>query len=155
MPLIDPQQAEREMPPASKPDGVPNAGDAQPARQGHRVVLGGPYPPGWNGFLKAEPLGAGRAVAFPIQPRVVGEDLDTGADDERHEEKVQEVLHPQPRRETGGDGPRGRRDAGIPHEEILYRRQLPQCLSYGHADDGKHKTESARPTARLSNAGQS
>ena len=97
--------------------------------------------PGRNGFLKAEPLGAGRAVALPIEPRVVGEDLDAGADDERHEEQVQEVLHPQPCRKTGGDGRRGRRDAGIPHEEILHRRQLPQGLSDGHADDGEHKTE--------------
>jgi hypothetical protein len=55
---------------------------------------------------------------------VVGENLDTGADDERHEEKVQEVLHPQPCRETGADGPCGRRDAGVPHEEILHCRQL-------------------------------
>jgi hypothetical protein len=51
------------------------------------------------------------------------------------------MLYPQPRRETGADGWRRRRDAGVPHEEILHRRQLPQCLSYGHADDGEHKTD--------------
>ena len=76
---------------------------------------------------------------------MVGENLDTGADDERHEEKVQEMLHPQPCRETGGDGRRGRRDARIAHEEILHRRQFPQRLSDGHADDGEHKTEWQRP----------
>ena len=40
---------------------------------------------------------------------------------------------------------RGRRDAGIPHEEILHRRQLPQRLSYGHADDGEHESERQGP----------
>ena len=35
----------------------------------------------------------------------------------------------------------GRRDAGVPHEEILHRRQLSQRLSYRDADDGEHKTE--------------
>jgi hypothetical protein len=49
--------------------------------------------------------------------------------------------HPQPSRKTGVDGQSGRRDAGVPHKEILYRRQFTQALSYGDADDAKHKTE--------------
>jgi hypothetical protein len=32
---------------------------------------------------------------------VIGENLDTEADDERHEEKVQKVLHPWPRGKAG------------------------------------------------------
>jgi hypothetical protein len=72
---------------------------------------------------------------------VVGKDLDTGADDERHEEKVQEMLHSQPCWKTSVDGQSGRRDARVPHKEILYRRQFTQALSYGDADDAKHKTE--------------
>ena len=76
---------------------------------------------------------------------MIGENLDTGADDERHEEKVQEVLNPQPSRKTVGDDPRGRRDAGIPHEENLHRRQFPQCLSYSHANDGKHESKWQQP----------
>jgi hypothetical protein len=91
--------------------------------------------------MEAEPLSARRAVAFPIEPWVVGKDLDTGADDERHEEKVQEMLHPQPCRKTSVDGQSGRRDARVPHKEILYRRQLTQSLCYGDANDAKHKTE--------------
>ena len=76
---------------------------------------------------------------------MVGENLDAGSDDERHEEKVQEMLHPQPCRETVGNGQRGRRDAGVPQEEILHRRQFPQRLSHGHADDGEHKPDRQRP----------
>ena len=76
---------------------------------------------------------------------MIGENLDTSADDERHEEKVQEVLHPQPRWETRGDGRRGWRHAGVPHEEILHRGQLPQRLSYGHTDDDQHKTNGQAP----------
>ena len=76
---------------------------------------------------------------------MVGENLDAGADDKRHEEEVQEVLHSQPSRKTGGDDPRRRCHAGISHEKILHRRQFSQCLSYGHADDDEHKTEWQRP----------
>src|SRR6476620_8816041 len=76
---------------------------------------------------------------------MLGENLDAGADDESHEEKVQEVLNPQPSRETVGDNPRGRWDAGIPHEEILHRRQFPQCLSCSHANYGKHESKWQQP----------
>ena len=46
---------------------------------------------------------------------------------------------------TVGDGPCGRRDTRIVHEEFLDRRQFPQRLSDGHADDGKHKTDRQDP----------
>lgn len=105
------------------------------------MLFGGPYAPSWNGLLEAEPLGARRAVAFPIEPRVVGKDLDTGADDECHEEEIEEMLHPQPCRKTSVDGQSGRRDARVPHKEILYRRQIPQPPSKGDACDGEHETE--------------
>jgi hypothetical protein len=43
-------------------------------------------------MLETEPFRAGRAVSGPIKPRVIGQDLDPSADDEHHEEHVQEVL---------------------------------------------------------------
>ena len=70
---------------------------------------------------------------------MVGENLDTGSDNKRHEENVEKVLHPQPRREPGGDGRCGLWNAGVPHEEILHGRKLSHCLGYGYADDGEHK----------------
>jgi hypothetical protein len=55
------------------------------------------------------------------------------------------MLHPQPGGKTGADNESGRRDARVPHEEILHCRQLSQPLSYRDADDGEHKTEWQRP----------
>jgi hypothetical protein len=70
---------------------------------------------------------------------MVGENLDAGPDDECHEQNIQEMLHPQPCREARGDDRRGRCYAGIAQEEILDRRQLPQRLRHGDADDQEHK----------------
>src|SRR6185312_7429142 len=133
------------MPPTGKPDRVPNTWNSKPAWQGHGVVFGSPYASRRNGFLKAEPVGARRTVALPVQARVVGENLEAGADDECHEKQVQEVLDPQPRRKAGGDGQRGVRNARIPQDEILHRRQLPQRLSDCHADDGEYKSDRQGP----------
>ena len=54
-------------------------------------------------MLEAEPLRVGRAVTGPIEPRVIGKDLDPSADGEHHEEHVQEVLQLQPPWEAGID----------------------------------------------------
>ncbi len=51
------------------------------------VVLGGPVAAQLNGLLEAEPLRCPACRSrFNGKPWVVGKDLDTGADDERHEE---------------------------------------------------------------------
>src|SRR5665213_51049 len=76
---------------------------------------------------------------------MVGEDLNTGADDKRHEEEIQKVLHAQPCWEARANGSCGRRSAGVPYEEILHCWQLSQYLRYGHADNDKYKTEWQRP----------
>src|SRR6185312_10779697 len=76
---------------------------------------------------------------------MICEDLDAGADDERHEENVQEVLHAQPCREAGSDSRHGWRCAGISHQELLHCRQLPQGLSNSHTDNEEHKTEREGP----------
>ena len=101
------------MPPTGEPDGVPNARDAEPTRQGHRIVLGGPNPVLRDRVLEAEPLRAGSAVPMPIEPRMIGQDLDSGADDEHHEEHIQEVLQLQPPRKAGIDRGRGLRDTRV------------------------------------------
>ncbi len=94
-----PKHVHREMPPARETDGMTDTRNAKPARDSHRIVLGGPDPARRNVLLETEPLGARRAVAAPIEPRVIGKDFHTSADDERHEEQVEEVTHPKPKRE--------------------------------------------------------
>ena len=96
-------------------------------------------------LLETKPFRAGRAVAFPVQPRVVGENLESGANDERHEKQVQEMLQPEPGGESRGDGHRGGRDARVAHEEILHRRDLPQCLRDGHADHQQYESNRQCP----------
>ena len=51
-------------------------------------------------LLDPEPVPARGAVPRPVQPGVVGEDLQARADDEHHEEQVEEVLPSHPDRET-------------------------------------------------------
>ena len=50
---------------------------------------------------------------------MIGEDLDSGADNKHHEEHVQEVLQLQPPRKAGVDRRRGLGDAGILLDECL------------------------------------
>ena len=63
--------------------------------------------------LKAEPVGARRAIAAPVEPGMVGQDLQAGPHDEQHEEHVQEVLKLQPPREPRVDRWRGLCNAGM------------------------------------------
>ncbi len=102
-----------------------DTGDTQPPGKGDRIVLGRPYPTGRNRGLEAEPFSPGRAVALPVQPGMVGENLDTGADNERHEKQVEEVQQPEPIRKSRGDGHVGARNAGVAHEKILQCGEFP------------------------------
>jgi len=133
------------MPPTGEPDGVPNARDPQPTRQGHRIVLGGPNPALRDRVLEAEPLRAGSAVPMPIEPRMIGQDLDSGADDEHHEEHVQEVLQLQPPRKTGIDRGRGLRDTWVLVDEGLDAWKLPQTLCEGDQENERRRADRYRP----------
>ena len=74
------------MPPTGEPYRVANTRDAEPFRDGHRVIFRRPDAVPRNFMLEAKPFRAGRTVPPPIQARVIGEDLDTGSDDEHQEE---------------------------------------------------------------------
>src|SRR5262249_57402612 len=100
-----PQHVDREVPPACEPDGMAQAWDAKPAGQRDGIVLGGPHAVRRHGMREPEPLRSWGAVAIPIKPRVIGQDLDTGAHDEEHEEHVQQVLHAQPPWKADYGGP--------------------------------------------------
>src|SRR6185437_9355208 len=112
-----------------------NARDAEPSRQGYRVILRRPDPTLGNFVLKTEPFGAWRTVPVPIQAGVVGEDLDARPDDQEDEEQVKEMLPPQPGRKPGVVHRLGAW-AGIVRNELLYGRiVLPQILGQGDADN--------------------
>src|SRR5262249_37867173 len=103
------------------------AWDAKPAGQRDGVVLGGPHAVRRHGMREPEPLRSWGAVAVPIKPRMISKDLDAGADDEVHEEHVQEVLHAQP--PWKADYGRLRlRGAGVALDKGFYRGDLTQGL---------------------------
>src|SRR4051812_43236247 len=129
------------MPPTGKPYRMTDARDAKPTRQGHRIVLRGPNPTLRDRMLEAEPLRAGGAVTGPIEPRVIGKDLDPGADDEHHEEHVQEVLQLQPPWEAGIDRGRGLRDTGIILDEGLDARKFSQALRESDHENERRRSD--------------
>src|SRR5262249_53290735 len=91
-----------------------------------------------------QPLRSWSAVAIPIKPRVIGQDLDAGAHDEVHEEHVQEVLRAQPPRKADDGGlPLG--DAGVAPDEGFYRRNITQCLGDGDYDDQRQSCDRYGP----------
>src|SRR5579872_6442432 len=96
-------------------------------------------------MLETKPLRAGRAVPCPIKPRMIGKDLNPGADDEHHEEHVQEVLQLQPPRKARIDRGRGLRDAGVILDEGLDAWKLSQALCEGDQENERHGTDWYRP----------
>jgi hypothetical protein len=142
----EPQRIDTEMPPARQANGVPKARKTDLSRQADRVLLRRPRPLGRHLFLEAEPVPARCAVPGPVQPRMVTEDLKSRAEDEDHQEEVEEVLHPDP----GGkprvlvrlrrhDGP------GIPGNEVLDRRDRAQTLRDRHRGDQDHEADRQQP----------
>ena len=130
-----PQRVDAEVPPARQADRVAKPRQADLARKADRVLLGRPQRVGRHRLLDPEPVPAGRGVPRPVQPRVVGEDLHARADDEDHEEQVEEVLPSRPggeaRRRVGSrrlDGP------GVALDEVLYRGLTAQALGDGDRD---------------------
>src|ERR1017187_10335441 len=123
------------MPPAGESYRVTNAGNTEPLRDGHRVVFRRPDLVLGNLALEAKPLGAWRTVPPPIEPGVIGEDLDARADDEHQEEQVKKMEQSQPQREARVHRPGGRSDAGATHEEFLYAGHRTQLLGDGDPED--------------------
>ena len=81
------------MPPAGESYGVTNAGDAEPLGNGHGIVFRCPHAVFRNVMLKSEPVRAGSTIATPIEPWMIGKDLDPRADDKNHEKEIEEILN--------------------------------------------------------------
>ena len=88
-----------------------------------------------NLVLETKPIRAGRTVPPPIKTRMIGEDLDTGANDEHHQEEIEEMQQTQPQRETRIHRRRGRGAAGVARDECLHAGHRAQLLADRDADD--------------------
>src|SRR5665213_1501621 len=133
------------MPPARQAEGMTQAGNAEPSRQGDGIVLGGPDPPLWHRNLEAEPVGPRRAIAAPVEPGMVGQDLQAGPHDEQHEEHVQEVLKLQPPGKPRIDRRRSLRDPGMLPDKVLYAGKFTQALSQGNQAEQRRGRDRQTP----------
>src|SRR5450755_592638 len=111
------------MPPTRQSDRVAKSRQTDLPREADRVLLRRPQRVLWHRLLDAKPIPPRRRMPGPVKARVIGEDLNAGADDEDHEEGVEEVLPPGPGRKPSCRlRMRGRQRAGIPADEPLHRR---------------------------------
>jgi len=140
-----PQQVDREMPPSCETNGVTEARNAEPGRQGDGVVLGGPDAALRHRNLETEPICSGCTVSPPIEPWVIGQDLEAGPHDEQHEEHVQEVLELQPPGEARVDRRRGLRDAGMLLDEGRHAGKLAQALSQSDQAEKRSGSDGEAP----------
>ena len=119
---------------AGHADGVPVAGQADPGGDVAGVVLGRP-----EAILRhldrreAEPLRAGRAVDVPVQPGVIRQDRQAAADQQDHEQEVDEVEYADPHRKPV----RGRQVVGVHRGDGRNDRQAPDI---GLEPCGRHPT---------------
>ncbi|WP_235672616.1 hypothetical protein [Mycolicibacterium hodleri] len=64
-----------------------------------------------------------------------GEDLQTGPNDEGHEQQVKEMQYAKPSGESGVDGRLKRADAGVGLDEVLHRRDSSKMLRHSNSYD--------------------
>src|SRR5579863_2544655 len=133
------------MPPAREPDRMANARDAEPFRDGHRIVFRRPYPVFRDLFLEAEPVGARRAVSPPIETWMIRENLDPCSDDEHHEEEIEEVQKAQPERKAGMDRAGRGSAARVAGNECLHPRHGSQLLRDGDSEDQQNQDKREDP----------
>ena len=133
------------MPPSRETNRVTNARNAEPWRDRDGIVFRGPYPILRNLMLEAEPIRAGRAVAPPIKPGMIGEDLDPCANNEDHQEEIEGMQQTQPQRKSRVHRLRGRRKAGVAHEEVLNARHRAQLLGDRNTEDQESDDERYSP----------
>ena len=96
-------------------------------------------------LLHPEPVLARGAVPGPVQPRVIGEDLPAGPDDEQQEEHVQEVLPAEPRREADRCVRGSSEVPGNCSMNDAHRRQLADALGDGDRGEQQHEPDGDQP----------
>src|SRR5579864_5921802 len=123
------------MPPPSESYRMANAGNAEPLRDGHGIVFRRPYTVFRDVMLEVKPIRAGRAVPPPIKARMIRENLDARADDEHHNEEIEEMQQPQPQGETRVHRLRRRSFTGVARDEFLHAGHRAQLLGDGDSED--------------------
>ena len=121
------------------------AWNAEPGRHRDGIVLGGPDAALGHRNLETEPICSGCTVSPPIEPWMVGQDLEAGPHDEQHEEHVQEVLELQPPWEARVDRRRGLRDAGMLLDEGRHAGKLAQALSKSDQAEERRGSDGQAP----------
>ena len=141
-----PERVDAEVPPAREADRVTKPRQTDLRREADRVLLGRPERIGRDRVLDAKPVPAGRRVARPVEARMVGQDLHAGTDNEDQQEQIEEVLQPQPDRETRRRvGVRRRERSGVPGDEMLHRRLGAETLRDRNRDDQQQKSDRQQP----------
>jgi hypothetical protein len=92
-------------------------------------------------MLETEPPGARCAVAGPTKPRVTGEDLNPGANDEHHEKHVEEVLQLHPPRKSSIDRGLRLRDTRVSLDKGLHGWMLSQTLGKCGQEDERRGSD--------------
>ena len=144
-PVQEPQRVDPEVPPAREPDRMPTSWQPDTVRQGERVHLRGVERIRGNRLLHPEPVLARGRVPGQVQARVVGEDRHARADDEDHEEGVEEMLPAEPGREPDGGTCREFRLSRVLSNEFLDAGELPQTLRDGDACHEKDEPDRDQP----------
>jgi hypothetical protein len=66
---------------------------------------------------------------------MIGENLDTRADNEHHYEKIEEMQQPQPQGEARVNCFRERGGTRVARDELLHTWHRPQLLRYGYSEN--------------------
>ncbi len=145
-PVDQPQDIGAQVPPAGQADRMTQTRQPDLCRQADGVLFGGPKWIGRYRSLGAQPLLARRAVAGPVEPRMVREYLEAGPNHEEHQEQVEEVLPSDPRRESGVrrcvrrfDGP------GVSLDESLHGRHAAQTFRGRDRDEQEREADWQEP----------
>jgi hypothetical protein len=103
---------------------------------------------GWMGcshLKSAYGIHAGRAVSTSIKTRMIGQDLDSGEDDEHHSEEIEKMQQPRPQGEARVHRLRGRGDAGVARDEFLHAGHRAQLLGHCDSEDQENYDQRYRP----------
>src|SRR5262249_3183708 len=109
-PVDDPEHVQREVNPPGETDRMPKSRNAQPARNRHGIIFGGPENERSgtlaasgsfrNRMLKVGPFRGWRAIPDEIETRMVVENLNSRTHDESHQEQVEHMVKAKPQRES-------------------------------------------------------
>ena len=81
----------------------------------------------------------------PVQPRVFGEDLEPGPDDEDHKNRLKKCCQPTHAGKPGRGRAGGADGAGVRGDEALHRRDVRRPCADRHRRDQQHEADRHQP----------